>query len=270
VNRIDRAFASARAEGRAALVVFVTAGDPDLATTAELVPELAAAGADVIEIGVPHSDPIAEGPVIQASSFRSLRKGTQLGAILELAKASRAATDVPIVLMGYTNNVRAFGEERFAKGCAEAGVDGVIVVDATYDAEPELTAACHAAGVHQILLVAPTSTPERLVAIAARSRGFVYCVSVTGVTGERRELPPDLTQLVRRIQRVTDTPVAVGFGIAAPEQAAAVARIADGVVVGSALVRRIGEAPSPSAAIAEAVRFTRALATAVRSARGAS
>jgi tryptophan synthase alpha chain len=247
--------------------VFVTAGDPDLATTPELVPELAAAGADVIELGIPHSDPIAEGPVIQASSFRSLAKGTRLARILELARDVRAATEVPLVLMGYTNNVRAHGEERFAKECAEAGVDGVIVADATYDAEPRLGAACHAAGVHRILMVAPTSTPERLVAIAARSRGFVYLVSVTGVTGERAEVPADLAALVRRVQRVTDTPVAVGFGIAGPGQAAAVARIADGVIVGSALVRRIGEAPSPSAAIAEAARFTRELAAAVRGAR---
>ncbi len=268
MNRIDRAFASARAEGRAALVVFVTAGDPDLATTAELVPELAAAGADVIELGVPHSDPIAEGPVIQAASFRSLQQRTQLGAIFELARTSRAVCDVPLVLMGYTNNVRAHGDERFAKDCVACGVDGVIVADAPYEALPGLSAACEVAGVHRIHLVAPTSTPERLVPIAARSRGFVYCVSVTGVTGERRELPPDLPLLVRRIQRVTDTPVAVGFGVATPEQAAQVARIADGVIVGSALVRRIGEAHDPTAAIAEASRFVRELANAVRSARG--
>ncbi len=267
MNRIDRAFAAARAEGRSALVVFITAGDPDLATTAELVPELAAAGADVIELGVPHSDPIAEGPVIQASSFRSLQHHTQLGPILELARGARAACDVPLVLMGYTNNLRAHGEERFAKDCAACGVDGVIVADAPLEALPELSAACAVAGVHRIQLVAPTSTPERLVPIAAASRGFVYCVSVTGVTGERREFPPDLPLLVRRIQRVTDTPVAVGFGVATPEQAAQVARIADGVIVGSALVRRIGEAPDAAAAIRDAVRFVRDLAAAVRTAR---
>jgi len=264
VNRIDRAFASARAEGRAALAVFVTAGDPDLATTAELIPELAAAGADVIELGVPHSDPIAEGPVIQAASFRSLQHHTRLGAIFELARSARAVCDVPLVLMGYTNNVRAHGDERFAKDCAACGVDGVIVADAPYEALREFSGACELAGVHRIQLVAPTSTPERLVPIAASSRGFVYCVSVTGVTGERRDLPPDLSALVRRIQRVTDTPVAVGFGIADPAQAAQVARIADGVIVGSALVRRIAEARDPATAIREAVRFVRDLAKAVR------
>jgi tryptophan synthase alpha chain len=267
VNRIDRAFATARAERRAALIVFITAGDPDPATTLELVPELAAVGADVIELGVPHSDPIAEGPVIQAASFRSLQHGTRLDRILELVRDARAVCDAPLVLMGYTNNVRAHGEERFAKDCAAVGVDGVIVADAPLEALPELSAACAAAGVHRIQMVAPTSTPERLVPIAAASRGFIYCVSVTGVTGERRELPPDLPLLVRRIQRVTDTPVAVGFGVATPEQAAQVARLADGVIVGSALVRRIGEAPDPATAIRDAVRFVRELAAAVRTAR---
>jgi tryptophan synthase alpha chain len=267
VNRLERAFERARAENRAALIVFVTAGDPDLRTTGELVPALADAGADVIELGVPHSDPIAEGPTIQASSFRSLQHGTTLAAILDACREVRAACDVPLVLMGYLNNVLAFGEERLVEACAAVGVDGLIVADVPFEEATALQAASEAKGVQRILLVAPTSPPDRVVRIASRSAGFVYCVSVTGVTGARAELPPDLESLVKRIKRVTPKPVAVGFGISNPEQAASVARMADGVIVGSALVERIGEAASPDDAIASATTFVRSLSEAVRSAR---
>ena len=266
MNRIDAALARARDEGRAALVVFITAGDPDLETTCELVPELAGAGADVVELGVPHSDPIAEGPTIQASSQRALEKQIELGQILEICERTREATDVALILMGYLNNVLAHGEARLVADCAERGVDGLIVADAPFEEAPELSDACEAQGVHRILMVAPTSTPERVSRIAAGSRGFVYCVSTTGVTGARDELPPDLGQLVARIKRVTDTPVCVGFGISDAEQAARVARLADGVIVGSALVTRIGAAPSPAAALAAATTFVTDLAKGVRSA----
>jgi tryptophan synthase alpha chain len=264
VNRIDRAFERCRGEGRAAVIVFVTGGDPDLETTAELIPELAAAGADVVEVGVPHSDPIAEGPTIQAASQRALAAGTTPARIVELIGRLRGVCDVPLVLMGYLNNVLARGEQRFAEDCAAAGVDGLIVADAPYEAARALHEACSAKGVHRILMVAPTSTPERLVQISARSRGFVYCVSVTGVTGERRSFDSGLPDLVRRIQRVTATPVAVGFGISTPEQAAEVAATADGIIVGSALVRRIGAAASRAEAIDSTTRFVRELARAVR------
>ena len=267
MTRIDEAFERARAEKRAALIVFVTAGDPDLQTTAEILPELAAAGADVIELGFPHSDPIGEGPTIQASSQRSLAHHTTLTQILECVRRVRAVCDVPIVLMGYLNNVLAHGEERVAKDCAAAGVDGWILCDAPFEETETLTRACAEAGVHQVLLVAPTSTPARVVRIAAASRGFVYCVSVTGVTGSRRELPPDLSQLVGRIRRVTKTPVCVGFGVSTAEQAAQVARLADGVIVGSALVSRIGAAAGRDAAVRAAREFTAELAGAVRRAR---
>jgi tryptophan synthase alpha chain len=255
VNRIDRALAAAREQGRSALIVFVTGGDPDIATTVELIPELARAGADIVEVGVPHSDPIAEGPTIQASSLRSLRAGTTPQQILDAIERVRPHTDVPLILMGYLNNVLARGEERYVQDCAAVGVDGLIVADVPFDAGEALSAACEAKGVHRILMVAPTSTPERVVHIAARSRGFVYCVAVTGVTGERSALPSDLQGLVSRVQRVSSVPVAVGFGISTPEQAAAVGAFADGVIVGSALVRRIGEAASPQAAVDSAVGF---------------
>jgi tryptophan synthase alpha chain len=267
VNRIDRAFEKARAERRAALIVFVTAGDPDLETTAELLPELAAAGADLIELGFPHSDPIGEGPTIQAASQRSLAHHTTLAQILDLVRRVRAVTDVPLVLMGYLNNVLAHGEERMAKDAAAAGADGLILPDTPFEEIQTLSRACAEAGVHRVLLVAPTSTPARVVRIAAASRGFVYCVSVTGVTGSRRALPPDLAQLVGRIRRVTATPVCVGFGVSDAAQAAEVARLADGVIVGSALVSRIGAAKSRDEAIRASCDFVRELSRAVRSAR---
>ncbi|HTO06004.1 MAG TPA: tryptophan synthase subunit alpha [Myxococcota bacterium] len=267
MNRIDRAFERARAEKRAALIVFVTAGDPDLDTTAELLPELAAAGADVVELGIPHSDPIGEGPTIQASSQRSLVHHTTLAQILELVGRVRGVTEVPIVLMGYLNNVLAHGEERLAKDAAVAGADGLIVADTPYEETELLTRACAEAGVHRVLMVAPTSTPARVVRIAHQSRGFVYCVSVTGVTGSRQSLPPDLAQLVGRIRRVTPTPVCVGFGVSDAAQAAQVARLADGVIVGSALVSRIGAARGREAAVRAAREFVAELAAAVRRAR---
>ncbi len=267
MNRIDQAFERARAEKRAALIVFVTAGDPDLATTAELIPELAAAGADIIELGIPHSDPIGEGPTIQISSQRALARRTTLADILDLVRRVRAVCDVPLVLMGYLNNVLAYGDERLAKDAGSAGADGLIVSDVPFEETTRLSSACAEHGVHRVLLVAPTSTPERTVRIAAASRGFVYCVAVTGVTGARRELPADLEQLVARIRRVTPTPVGVGFGVSTPAQAAQVARLADGVIVGSALVSRIDAAPDREAAIRAAREFVAELSAAVRSAR---
>jgi len=266
-NRIDAAFERARSEKRAALIVFVTAGDPDLETTAELVTELAAAGADIVELGIPHSDPIGEGPTIQISSQRALARHTTLREILDLVRRVRPVCDAPIVLMGYLNNVLAHGEERLAKDAAAAGADGLIVADVPFEETAALSRACTEQGIARVLLVAPTSTPERTVRIAAASRGFVYCVSVTGVTGARRELPADLAHLVARIRRVTATPVCVGFGVSTPEQAAQVARLADGVIVGSAIVSRIDAAPSREGAIRAAREFVAELSSAVRSAR---
>jgi tryptophan synthase alpha chain len=267
VNRIDALFARTRAENRAALIVFITAGDPDLATTAELIPELERAGADAIELGVPHSDPIGEGPTIQASSLRSLRHKTRPDQVIELVRRVRELTQVPLLLMGYLNNALAYGERRLAADCAAAGIDGLILADTPCEEAPELARACAESGVHRILLCAPTSTPERVVRIAGRGRGFIYCVSVTGVTGARTELARDLGELVNRIRRVSPTPVCVGFGISRPEHATEVARIADGVIVGSALVDRIGRAANPRDAIGSATELVRELARAVRGAR---
>ena len=259
MNRIDRAFERARAEGRAALIVFVTAGDPDLDTTERLIPLLAEAGADIVELGVPHSDPIGEGPTIQAASVRALAGGATVPRILELVARVRKQTDVPIVLMGYLNNVLSYGEEKLIQDAGAVGADGLIMADIPYEEAPALQAACEAKGVHRVLLVTPTSTPERVLQIAKRSKGFVYCVALTGVTGERSDLPPDLESLVARVRRVTSTPVAVGFGISNVSQVRRVAELADGVIVGSALVSRIARADSPAAALEAAAEFVREL-----------
>ena len=267
MNRIDAAFEKARSENRSALIPFITCGDPDLEATLELVPELERAGADLVEIGFAHSDPIAEGPTIQAASTRALRHGTRLEDVLETVERLRQVTQVPLILMGYLNNVLSYDAETLVHAAADRGTDGLIVVDAPYEEAPELQAACEAKGLHRILLVAPTSTPERMIQVAKRSAGFIYCVSTTGVTGERRELPADLHVLIQRIQRVSTTPVGVGFGISTPEHARQVASIADAVVVGSALVRRIGAARSRSEAIESSVSFVSELSEAVRSAR---
>jgi tryptophan synthase alpha chain len=261
---LDHRFAALRARGEKALVPFVTAGDPDLGVTEALLPALAAAGADAIELGVPWSDPVAEGPTIQRSSERALRGGTTLRRVLNLVKTVRPTLDVPLVLMGYANSFLTMGERHFPEAAREAGVDGVITVDCPPEEEPEYFAALEACGVDGILLAAPTTRPERLAMLAQRTRGFLYYVSLTGVTGARAALPPQLEEKVARIRAVSDVPVCVGFGISTPEQAAHVARFADGVVVGSALVDRLAGAASREAAVTEAASYVASLKAALR------
>jgi tryptophan synthase alpha chain len=256
-----------RARGETALIPFITAGDPDLGVTEALLPALAAAGADVIELGVPWSDPTADGPKIQRSSERALRAGTTLRRVLGLVKALRPRLDVPIVLMGYANSFLTMGERNFPEAAREAGVDGVITVDCPPEEEPAYFANLESCGVDPILLVAPTTTDERLAMLARRTRGFLYYVSLTGVTGAREGLPPRLEENLARIRKVSPVPVCVGFGISTPEQAAAVARHADGVVVGSALVDRIGRAASREEAVTEAASFVAALKAPLRAAK---
>jgi len=242
MSRIADAFARARRERRAAFVPYLTAGDPDLETTAELVAALERAGADVVELGVPFSDPIADGPVNQAAAERALDAGTTLTGILAQVARLRARTPVPIVLFTYFNPVFRYGIERFAEHAADSGVDGVLVVDLPpEEARGEYLDTLRAQGLDAIFLLAPTSTRERVAAVAAVASGFVYYVSRTGVTGERGELPRELAREVKALRKRLKLPVAVGFGISTPEQAAAVARVADGVVVGSALVRLVAE-----------------------------
>jgi len=237
-SAIGRAFAAARRDRRAAFVPFLMAGDPDLATTGERVLALAGAGADVVELGVPFSDPIADGPVNQAAAARALAAGTTLEGILVLVSDLRRRDAVPIVLFSYFNPILRYGVDRFAEHAAASGVAGVLCVDLPpEEAEEEYLPALRARGLDAIFLLAPTSTRERVRAVARAGSGFVYYVSRTGVTGERAALPDGLAAEVRALRRALDLPVAVGFGISTPAQVTAVARVADGVVVGSALVR---------------------------------
>lgn len=241
-SQIGRTFEHCRRAHRAAFIPYLMAGDPDLETTAKLLDALVAGNADIIELGVPFSDPVADGPVNQRSAYRSLDSGTTLSGIFELVARFRRRSDVPIVLFSYFNPIHARGVEAFADQAAASGVDGVLPVDLPAEEGVSELAPCLAErGLDTVFLLAPTSTRERVRKVGEASRGFVYYVSRTGVTGERDELPADLLRDVRQLRRRLRLPVAVGFGISKPEHVAAVAKVADGVVVGSALVRLIEE-----------------------------
>ena len=259
MSRIGDRFRLLRARGEKALIPFVTAGDPDLATTEALLPALALAGADLIELGVPFSDPMAEGPTIQRASERALRAGASLRKVLQLVGRLRSRVDVPIVLMGYANNLFAMGEEEFAAAASEVGVDGLIVLDLPPEEGEDFHDALRARGIDPILLAAPTTQPARLEMLAKRTAGFLYFVSVTGTTGARQEISQTIEKEVRAVRAVSDVPVCVGFGVSTPEQAARIAAFADGVVVGSALVDRIERAASPDAAVEAAAAFVEEL-----------
>ncbi len=240
MSRIDQRFAALRAERRAGLVTYLTAGDPDPDTSTRLFSGLAGAGADLIEIGMPFSDPMADGPAIQDAGQRALRAGMTLGGTLAMVRGLRRADDAtPIVLMGYYNPIYRYGAEAFARDAATAGVDGVIVVDLPPEEDTELTEPAHAAGLDVIRLATPTSDDRRLPAVVERAGGFLYYVAIAGITGTRSADSGEVAAAVKRLRRFTDLPVAVGFGIKTPEQAAAVARAADAVVVGSSLVQRL-------------------------------
>ncbi|HVR30390.1 MAG TPA: tryptophan synthase subunit alpha [Thermoanaerobaculia bacterium] len=241
-DRISATFARSRREGRAAFIPFVMAGDPSLREMPDLLGALAAGGADLIELGVPFSDPIADGPINQRAATRALRAGTTLSGILQLVAESRDRIDVPIVLFTYFNLIHRRGIARFAEQAAASGVDGVLCVDLPpEEAEEEVAPVLTANGIDPIFLLAPTSTEDRIKSVVRASRGFVYYASRTAVTGEKATLPPELLGELRRLRRRVKLPIAVGFGISTPEQAAAVGGVADGVIVGSALVRVIEE-----------------------------
>lgn len=235
-SRISNTFAKLKERNEAALVTFITAGDPGIESTPGLVALLGKAGADIVELGIPYSDPLADGPTIQASSQRALDRGVTPPMVLDLVQKSRALTDVPIVLMTSYNLVLIYGLERFAKDAVEAGADGAILTDLPPEEAGPWKSVADAAGLATVFLVAPTSTAERIKLITSNSTGFVYCVSRTGVTGARHELPADLVDLLSSIKAATDKPLCVGFGVSTPTHVAQVAAAADGAVVGSALV----------------------------------
>jgi len=257
-GRIRRRFAALKAAGRGGLVTFVTAGDPDYETSKEIVLGLPQAGADVIELGMPFSDPMADGPSIQAASQRALKRGMKLAKVLELVKEFRKQDDeTPIVLMGYYNPIYSYGVDRFLVDARDAGVDGLIVVDLPPEEDEELCLPALQAGLNFIRLATPTTDDERLPAVLSNTSGFVYYVSVMGITGTKSATGDAVRIAVERLRRHTDLPIGVGFGIKTPENAAAVASVADAAVVGSAIVDRIvagldGDG-NPTAALARTV-----------------
>ncbi|MGH6945689.1 MAG: tryptophan synthase subunit alpha [Kiloniellales bacterium] len=236
-SRLERRFAALKAEGRGGLVTFVTGGDPDYDTALAIVQGLPAAGADVIEIGMPFSDPMADGPAIQASSLRALKGGMTLKKTLELVRTFREGdAETPVVLMGYYNPIYSYGNERFLKDALAAGVDGLIIVDLPPEEDDELCLPARAAGLHWIRLATPTTDEKRLPAVLANTSGFIYYVSILGITGTRSAAAAEVAAAVKRLKAHSTLPVAVGFGIRTPQQAAEAAAVADAAVVGSALV----------------------------------
>ncbi|MFH0938274.1 MAG: tryptophan synthase subunit alpha [Planctomycetota bacterium] len=240
---INATFERLRRQRCAAFIPFLAAGDPDISTTGELIKAAAACGADIIELGVPFSDSIADGPTIQAAFYRALDHGFRVSQVFELVKGLRAdGFDTPLVCMVSYTLVYKRSLSEFLSACKEAGFQGLIIPDLPAGYEGDAAERAANAGLDLIFLIAPTTTPERRELIARRSAGFIYYISVTGITGARGVLPTDLTEQAQKIKVLTRTPVCVGFGISRPEQAAAVATVADGVIVGSALVRRVNEA----------------------------
>ena len=238
VDRIRAVFAQAKREKRAAFMPYHAMGYPNRDDTLAIIEGLAEEGADLFEIGIPHSDPLADGPTIQGATYTAITQGTTVVDCLAMVREVRAAgVSTPFCAMSYYNPIFAYGIERFVADAVEAGVDGLIVPDLPPEEAGELEAACRAAGLATVYLLAPTSTEARIRHVAQHATGCIYLVSITGITGARNELPPDLAAFVRRVRQHTDLPLAIGFGIGTGEQAAAVADIADGVIVGSALVK---------------------------------
>jgi tryptophan synthase alpha chain len=246
-------------DGRKGLIAYLTAGDPSPDRTADLVEALVRGGADLIELGVPFSDPIADGPVIQRAGERALTAGTTLGSVLDIAAEIRRRSEVPLLLFTYLNPVLRYGLERLAADAARQGIDGCLLTDASVDEAQDYAAAMHRHGLDMVFLAAPTSTRRRLELVARYSTGFIYLVSRTGVTGEREQLSDSVAPLVRAVRAVTDLPLAVGFGISRPEHVAELARQVEAVVVGSAFVRLIERHAGNSSLEIQLERFTREL-----------
>ncbi len=266
IDKLEAMFAANRAAGRKVLAPFVTAGDPDLDATVDVLTTIAEAGASLCELGVPYSDPIADGPVIQASYTRALDKGLTLEGVFSAAKQASDRTSMPILAMASYSLVFRRGIDRFVADAVAVGLAGFVVPDLPIEESDDLDAACRQAGLALVRLVTPTTPPDRAEAIAKKSTGFLYCVSVAGVTGARTQLPDGLVDRIRWLKTKTDVPILVGFGISSPDQVKAVCEVADGAIVGSALVRRVAEhAGQPREAMLTGVRrFVTDLAAACR------
>jgi len=263
-TRISRRFAKLASAGDLGLIAYITAGDPSLDATREIVLAAAEAGADIIELGVPFSDPLADGPTIQRASERSLRAGTTLARVLELVAAIRRESEVPLVLFSYYNPVLRMGLEYFAARASAAGADGALITDLTPEEAGDYRAALRANGMDTIFLAAPTTTDERFLRIAEATTGFLYLISRTGVTGAREAMPEDLPALVRRARHATKLPLAIGFGISLPGHVSILGGLADAAVVGSALVEEIERAATPAAAASAVAARIRLLKQAAR------
>jgi tryptophan synthase alpha chain len=239
MNRIEQKFQALKIQKRKAFIAFITAGDPDLSTTEDLVVALEDAGVDIIELGIPFSDPLADGPTIQASFFRALKKGTTVKKILETVKRIRLKTSIPIAFMTSYNPILRFGEKKFIKACAQVGVDGLIVPDLPPEEAQNLRRLAQRYGIATIFFVAPTSQDERIKANTKASSGFIYYVSLTGITGTQKAVAQAVVKQIKHIKRFTDKPVCAGFGISTPQQVKEIGSAADGVIVGSAIVKAI-------------------------------
>jgi len=259
MSRIADGFANLKRNNSRGFIPFITAGDPDLKTTRELIVELARVGATVIELGIPFSDPMADGPVIQRASERALRYGFGIVDVLQVVSEARKETNVPIILFSYFNPLMQFGIERLAREAKAAGVDGVLVTDLVPEEAAEFASLLRSHGLDMIFLVAPTSTDERLQMIAAQAGGFIYAVSRAGITGAREQMSAEAESLVGRVRKYSDLPVVVGFGISKPDHVRDVWRYADASVVGSAIVRVVEESSSGSVAVSNVGQFVRHL-----------
>jgi tryptophan synthase alpha chain len=267
MSRIEKKFKEMKQRGEAALIPFITAGDPDLATTLKIMRALDAGGADAIELGIPFSDPSADGPTIQRSSERALKNPITLPAIFRLVREFRRSSELPIILFGYYNPFFRFGLERFATQAAQAGTDGVLCVDLPPEESGELKNCTDRCDLDVIFLLSPTSGEDRRRLVASHGRGFIYYVSVTGVTGARQSFDRDLRRQVAQVRKATALPVGVGFGISTPRQAAWIAEFADAAVVGSALVQRIEQGKSKADKVKLAGEFIAQLKRAMKQAR---
>jgi tryptophan synthase alpha chain len=260
MDRLADSFARQKAANRGHLIIYLTAGDPDLETTAELVPALAEAGVDAVELGIPFSDPLADGPIIQAAAQRALERGCTVRGVLDCVCRARERTDIPLAFMTSYNPILRMGPEEFAARSAEAGVDGILTTDLPPSEAGEWVDTLEERGLRSIFLVAPSSPPDRIALAARLSTGFVYCVSRPGVTGVRDDLPPELSALVGRIRGLTDRPIAVGFGVSSAEHVRRVCGVADSAIVGSAMVKAIAGAGDRKRALAAASSLARELA----------
>ncbi|ERM92871.1 tryptophan synthase subunit alpha [Caldanaerobacter subterraneus] len=258
MNRIDRRFDDLKKEGKKALITFITAGDPDIDTTYDIVLALEEAGADIIELGIPYSDPLADGPTIQASSQRALAKGIKIRDIMNLVMRIREKSDIPIVYLVYYNSVFKYGIEKFLEDSKKAGVDGLIIPDLPLEERKEVLDIADKYEIYLIPLVAPTSK-ERIKAITENGKGFVYCVTLTGVTGAREEIATDLEEYMRLVSSYTSMPKALGFGISGPEMARKLKSLSDGIVVGSAIVERIAKGYNRCEMLKEVKEFVSSL-----------